>query len=946
MGWLLNSQRAERELLKFILDVQTPAQEPKGLSMVDDPNPSGAMASQPLLEELYNRWRQDPKSVDSTWRYFFDGMDFALQRPAAKELQAPSDLRIYHLIEAYRTYGHLIARFNPIDPSPITQVPQLRLDYLGFQESELALPFPTCGLLTQDEAPLSEIISALRDIYCAGMGIEYMGLQSPEMESWIQQQIEPSRGSPDLSIDRKKLLLQWLNQAELFELFLHTKYVGQKRFSLEGGETLIPILHTIMEEGAKEGMTNFVIGMAHRGRLNVLANILNKSYSNIFHEFEDTLVEASFEGTGDVKYHKGFSADVKTSTNRAVHISLPANPSHLESIDPVVEGQTRAKQVQRGDDKTMSQVIPILIHGDASVAGQGVVYETLQLCNLPGYGVGGTIHLVINNQIGFTTTPREARSTRYCTDIARAFSAPVFHVNAEDPEKCVQAAIMAIQLRHRFHCDVFIDLNCYRKYGHNESDEPAFTQPLEYKLIRGKQSVREVYRDALIQQGVVERQIAEQLETEFKQQLQTELDLVQSLKTEPTKDTATAEWKAIRQVNRTEDRFVKIPTEVSPAQLRQLTKLFTTPPEGFTVHRKIERHLEERLAMIEGDSKQKKINWGLGEYLAYASLLWEGVHVRLSGQDCRRGTFSHRHAMWVDQETGAKYFPLSRLKEGQGRFDVFNSPLSEFAVLGFEFGYSLSYHNALVVWEAQFGDFANGAQVIIDQYLATSEQKWDRMSGLVLLLPHGYEGQGPEHSSARIERFLQLAGHDNIRVVNPTTPAQIFHLLRRQMLRQSRKPLVIFTPKGLFGHPECVSSLDEFTSGQFQEILDDPNPPKKARRLLLCSGRVFYDLTAERTKRKADDIAIIRVEQLYPLHIELLRQIMSRYQGVEDVCWVQEEPENMGAWDHLKPQLSHLLHGRELLFIGRERSASPAAGSHKKHQSQKAAIMDTAFGRR
>jgi 2-oxoglutarate dehydrogenase E1 component len=900
------------------------------------------IANADYIEEQHRRYLENPESVDLSWRRFFEGVHFASEVGFES---AGGDDRVYNLIHAYRLYGHLLARVNPIDPHPALEVAELVLERLGFKQEELQHNFPTCGLLPQESAPLHEIIDRLREIYCRNIGIEYMDMRNQEMEQWIQEKIEPTLFRPELTIDEKRQILEFLNQSELFEIFLHTKYVGQKRFSIEGGETLIPMMNALIERGAKSGVKEFTIGMAHRGRLNVLCNILKKSYAHLFHEFEGTAPPVSFEGSGDVKYHKGYSADIETREGEKVHLCLTANPSHLEAVNTVVQGRARAKQILKDDDVEKRRVIPILIHGDSAISGQGVVYEGFQLSRLPGYGVGGTIHIVINNQIGFTTLPKDSRSTYYCTDIAKAFSAPVFHVNGEDPEGCVYACLLAMELRQMIHCDVVIELNCYRKYGHNEGDEPAFTQPVEYQLIRKKSSVREIYRDQLIQQGVLEREMAEQLEAEFRQELQAELDRLDQFKTAPAKNGKSADWDEIQKATPAL-LFEPAATAVDSKIIREVTAAFCKVPEGFHIHRKVERLAKERLEAVSGDPAAKTIDWGLAEHLAFGTLLWEGWHVRLSGQDSRRGTFSHRHALWVDQIDARKYFPLSNLKKGQGRFDVFNSPLSEYGVLGFEFGYSLSYPKALVMWEAQFGDFANGAQIIIDQFLCSGEEKWGRFSGLTLLLPHGYEGQGPEHSSGRIERFLQLAGGDNIQVVNPTTPAQLFHLLRRQVVRPIRKPLIIFTPKANLRHQLCVSSVDELSRGTFREVLDDPQPPKKARQLAFCSGKVFYDLLEEREKRKVGDVAIVRIEQFYPFDQQGVAEMAKRYSGAERVCWVQEEPSNMGGWEFLRPRLAELLpKGIELTYIGRERSASPATGSAKKHHAEVAQFMDQLFGR-
>jgi 2-oxoglutarate dehydrogenase E1 component len=884
-----------------------------------------------FVDQIYANYLANKKSVDPSWRRYFD----TLEQPAlvsSIQAEASADLRVFNLIEAYRTFGHLMAKINPIATHENPEPHQLKLETLGFKTEELDHSFPTCGLMKQARATLKEMIDTLKAIYCDRIGVEYMGMQSPELEQWLQQRIEPTRFKHELTIDQKRMILQHLNKSELFETFIHTKYVGQKRFSLEGSETLIPMLEALIESGAESGLEEFVLGMAHRGRLNVLSNILNKSYADIFSEFEEGYIPESFEGSGDVKYHKGFYSETETIGGHKVKIVLNPNPSHLEAVNAVVEGQTLAKQIQRQDEKK-EKVLPILVHGDAAVAGQGVVYETLQLFGLPGYSTGGTIHIVINNQIGFTTLPRDARSTNYCTDIARAFGAPVFHVDAEDPEGCTYATILALQIRQKFHCDVFLDLNSYRKYGHNETDEPAFTQPLEYQIIRQKKPIREIYRDELIHQGVVEKKLAEALEEEFKKGLQEALKLAKS--TDKVKPTI----QKLANSNE-EDPFKKVETGVSKEVLVDLAKRFCTVPSGFNIHPKLQNLLKERLSMVGN----KPVDWGMGEMMAYASLLWQGIPVRISGQDCGRGTFSHRHGLWMDQTVERAYFSLQHLKPDQGRFDLINSPLSEYAVLGFEFGYSIASPETLVIWEAQFGDFSNGAQVIIDQFIASGEQKWGQRSGLTLLLPHGYEGQGPEHSSARLERFLQLSGNDNWQIVYPTLPAQLFHLLRRQMLRPWRKPLIIFSPKGLLRHPDCVNSIEDFTKGTFQEILDDPKKMEKVNTLIFCSGRVYYDLMAERAKAIRDDLAIVRIEQLYPLDQEKIKELIRKYSDVTDYLWVQEEPANMGGWDFIRPLLSELLpNNRPLRFRGRARSASPAVGSHALHKKEYEMLMKKIF---
>lgn len=902
-------------------------------------------ANADLAEELYKEYVHSPGVLAPSWQQAFHQVDAEAGSVAkekkrfAKEvqLQGGGDDRIVRLIDAYRKYGHLLAKVNPIATHPASMPDALKLDLLGFGEDELSSLFATCGLLPKDKAALSEIIHVLQSIYSDRVGIEYVDVHSKDLERWIQSKIEPAGFIADLPMEKKRMILDHLNRSELFESFLHTKYVGQKRFSIEGGETLIPVLAEIINKGSDLGAVEVVLGMAHRGRLNVLSNIMNKSYSEIFFEFEEGYIPESFEGTGDVKYHKGYCSEIKTNSGRKVIISLTPNPSHLESVDPVVEGQARGKQFLNNDTLDRLTVVPILIHGDAAISGQGVVYETMQMWNLPGYSTGGTIHIVINNQIGFTTLPKDSRSTPYCTDIAKSFNAPIFHVNAEDPEGCVFAAGLAIEMRKQFHCDVFIDLCCYRKYGHNESDEPAFTQPLEYQMIRKRQSIREIYRDLLISHGLVEKELAEGLEKEFKQALQNALDAKVAPKPHEVKkrgNNGCNDEKAI---------LALCPTGVPASLIKTVTERLCLVPVGFNIHPKIENLVKERMEMGFGN---KPIDWGMAETLAYATLLWEGIHIRISGQDVCRGTFSHRHAIWMDQKEEKAYFPLAHLKEKQGAFEIVNSPLSEMGVLGFEYGYSLACVDALVIWEAQFGDFANSAQVILDQYISSGEQKWGQRSGLTLLLPHGYEGQGPEHSSARMERYLNLAGHDNMIIANPTTPAQLFHLLRRQVLGPVHKPLIVFTPKGLLRHPACTSQVKDLSKGTFQEVIEDFSGIEPAEKLIFCSGRVYYDLIAAGSQRENQRTAFVRIEQLYPLHKDKIRAVIDKYKGVKKYLWVQEEPQNMGAWSFIQPALQKLLpSGFEIFYAGRSASASPATGSHAMHKKELAEIINAVFNK-
>lgn len=893
----------------------------------------------PIYEEQYEKYIRNPNQVDPSWRAIFDSWnEQPAQTEPVKEVaviyqtkkgeETIPDIRVYNLIQAYRTYGHLIAKFNPLVTEEIKEPKELRLETHGLTKQDLSLPFLTYGLMPEKKAPLLTILNALKTIYCAKIGIEYMGLQHPEVESWLQRKIEPTLFKPQLSLEQKQMILQQLNRSELLETFLHTKYVGQKRFSLEGSETLIPMLSGVLEKGDELGMVEFVIGMAHRGRLNVLCNILNKSYADVFAEFDESYVPQSFEGSGDVKYHKGFTSDVVLANGNKVKVDLSPNPSHLEAVDPVVEGMARAKQ-RLIDDSKREKILPVLIHGDGAIAGQGVVYETMQMYHLEGYETGGTLHLVVNNQIGFTTFPEDGRSTRYCTDIAKAFSAPVFHVNAEDPEGCVYVTELALELRQKFHCDVFVDMYCYRKYGHNESDEPAYTQPIEYKLIRNKKPIRDLYSEELIKKGVLEKYMAEALENEFKKALNQALKDIR-LSASPS------------DIVKETPQDVKYPsTKVDKDTLRYIGERLSIIPEGFNIHPKLTPHVKERKEMTLGE---KPIDWGMAETLAYATLLLEETPIRISGQDVRRGTFSHRHAVWMDQAVEKGYYPLQHLSQNQAPFEIYNSLLSENAVVGFDYGYSSADPSSLVIWEAQFGDFANGAQVDIDQFIATSEQKWGQKSGLTLLLPHGYEGQGPEHSSARIERFLSLCGHNNLRVIYPTTPAQMFHLLRLQIKKPDRKPLIVFTPKGLLRLPACVSTLEDLTEGQFHPLIDDPTEPSHVKKLCFCSGRIYYDLDAQRQKAQLKDIAFVRVEQLYPFDREGIQEIIQHYEGFDECCWVQEEPLNMGAWSYIEPQITPLLpRGKSLEYIGRDRSAATATGIHTAHKRELATLMAKVF---
>jgi 2-oxoglutarate dehydrogenase E1 component len=900
---------------------------------VSDPHSFLQMINVKEMEHLFAQYQRAPDSVDPSWRYFFEGMLFAGQLTAAPSV-TNKDFYTYLLIDAYRKYGHLETALNPIEEPPQENA-LLKLENFGLSQKDLQEQVATYGLLLQERAPLQEVIARLKTVYCGRMGVEYMHLSDPSQREWIRSRIESTAGTFCFSGEVKKEILVQLNRAEIFETFIHTRYVGQKRFSLEGLETLIPVLAHLVNLSGDYAYQELLIGMAHRGRLNVLTNILKKSYTDVFSEFEDYQEEGEVEGDGDVKYHKGFSSSVKTLYGNPINLSLTSNPSHLESVNPVLLGKTRAKQEAYGDSEG-HKYIPINIHGDSAVAGQGVVYETLQLQKIEGYSTGGTIHIVANNQIGFTTLPHEYRSTHYSTDVGKGFQMPIFHVNAEDPESCIFATTLAFEMRHKFGCDVFVELNGYRKFGHNETDEPSFTQPVQYQTIKKKKTIRKLYVEQLSHEGSVEQEIAKKLENSFKEELDYSLN---HLKINPTKahDKSFGEvWEGLKPPKQSEI-FLPCKTAVDQKTLETILQKGQQIPEGFTVHPKIQKVLKEREEKFAAH-----IDWALGEFLAFGSLLLDGKGVRLAGQDCQRGTFSHRHAVWVDQKSAKRYFPLQHLSEKQGPFFVYNSILSEFGVLGFEFGYSLSAPHHLVLWEAQFGDFANGAQIIIDQYLTASGSKWSRYSGIVLLLPHGYEGQGAEHSSARLERYLQLAGSLNLQVANLTTPAQYFHVLRRQLLRPFRYPLVLMTPKMLLRHPECVSSVDELANGCFQEILDDSKIPK-AKRLIFCTGKVYFDLLAARSEKGIEDeVALIRVEQLFPFHAERMQEILKGYQAKEYV-WVQEEPENMGAWSYIMPFLQPLL-DQKLHYVARKRGSATATGSHKRHQKEQQDLLERAFG--
>ncbi|PIE02437.1 MAG: 2-oxoglutarate dehydrogenase E1 component [Acidobacteria bacterium] len=894
------------------------------------------------IEALREKYLEDPNSVDTSWQYFFSGMEMGSDGSATHSgpincIGSPYDTRIFQLITSYRKLGHLNAQLDPLEIGQRDHS-QLDKELFGFSDSDLDLPFPTMGVLESETGTLREIIDGLTQIYCGTMGADYVDSCNVETELWFHEKIERNFNQPNLGLEEKRAVMQALNEAELFERFLHTKYVGQKRFSIEGGEALIPCLNAIIETLGTLGADEVIFGMPHRGRLNVLSNIMNKNYSEIFHEFEPNYEANQVSGDGDVKYHKGFVSDYQTRSGHPMHLTLVDNPSHLEVVGSLVEGLTRANQTLRKDDDK-NKIVPVLIHGDAAFSGQGVVSELLNMSQLEGYSTGGTIHIVLNNQIGFTTDPEDSRSTPYCTDVARHISAPVFHINGDDVEMLIHATRIACEYRQRYHKDIVIDLICFRKHGHNEGDEPMFTQPLMYKAIKKHPTTRELYLDKLVHGGSLERAMGREMQREFKVRLQKALDLARS-ETWLSDDKPDPEhYHAYYQVTPTSDMFKRFPTSISPDELKQIVNGVSSFPASFKPHPKVKRLFEQRIHMLESD----KIDWGLAELITYGSLLKSGIACRLSGQDVKRGTFSHRHAVAFDYETGKPYTPLDSLAEGQPKFQIYNSLLSEMAVLGFEFGYSLAKSPCLVIWEAQFGDFANGAQVIVDQFISSSESKWNRVSDLVMFLPHGYEGQGPEHSSARLERYLQSCAENNMQVANLTTPAQLFHILRRQILRDFQKPLIIMTPKSLLRHPLCVSKAKDFTDGNFKELISDSEiNPEEVTRIAFCSGKVYYDLLEYRREHGHNHVALVRLEQLYPLPCKAILDQKSIYKNAKEITWVQEEPMNMGAWSYLYYQLE-LIFKHKVTYIGRKESASPAVGSMKLHRGEQDALVKSTF---
>ncbi|HEU0200774.1 MAG TPA: 2-oxoglutarate dehydrogenase E1 component [Burkholderiaceae bacterium] len=927
----------------------------------------------PYVEELYERYLDNPGSVPDKWRAYFDQMQlvpaadgstntpdvahapivesFALRAKTNKlhAAVAPTDLsvarkqvHVQSIIAAYRFLGARWADLDPLKRQERPAIPELEPAFYDLTEADMDIEFSASNTyFGQEQMTLREIIKALRQTYCGTLGVEFMYISDPAEKRWWQQKLESTRSTPDFSVEQRLHILDRLTAAEGLERYLHTKYVGQKRFSLEGGESFIASMDEVIQRGGARGVEEIVIGMAHRGRLNVLINTLGKMPKDLFAEFEGKV--GSDLPAGDVKYHMGFSSDVSTPGG-PVHLSLAFNPSHLEIVNPVVEGSVRARQERRGDTEGDS-VLPVLVHGDAAFAGQGVVMETLNLAQTRGYGTGGTLHIVINNQIGFTTSdPRDTRSTLYCTDVVKMIEAPVLHVNGDDPEAVVFATELAMDYRQEFNKDVVIDIVCFRRLGHNEQDTPAVTQPLMYKKIAQHPGTRKLYADKLVTQGFVPADVPEQMVKAYRQAMDEGRHTVDPVLTN-YKSKHAVDWQPFLNRKWTDHADTGVPL----VELKRLAERITTVPENLRLHPLVEKVLADRRAMGEGKTL---LDWGMAEHLSYASLVASGYPVRITGQDSGRGTFTHRHAVLHDQRREkwdeGIYVPLANVSDKQAPFTIIDSVLSEEAVLAFEYGYASAEPNALVIWEAQFGDFVNGAQVVIDQFMSSGEVKWGRQSGLVLMLPHGYEGQGPEHSSARVERFLQLSADNNMQVVQPTSAAQIFHLLRRQMIRLFRKPLVIMTPKSLLRNKDATSDLSELANGEFMTVIGERQDidAKKVKRAILCSGKIYYDLMHARTERKADDVALIRVEQLYPFPHKALTTELKKYPALTEIVWCQDEPANQGAWFYVQHHLlESMAEGTRLAYAGRPASASPAVGYYAKHIEQQKALIDAAFAK-
>jgi 2-oxoglutarate dehydrogenase E1 component len=908
------------------------------------------------LDELEAEWLADPGSVPAEWAAYFSGL--APQSPEPREEGAglAGDMvhkqsRVDSLLWAHREVGYLYAHLNPLvghyspDHSYLHQEKAARYEKLspaefGLSEADLDLVFSPGRGAREEPAPLREILEAFRQTYCRSIGVEFLHIQDQDMRTWIIQRMEPTRNTPELTLAQKRVILDDLIEAEEFEHYLHTTFIGQKRFSLEGAEAVVPALHFLVNTAHESGIEELVIGMTHRGRLTVLNRILNKPLEEIFTEFEDNHRPGMFGGTGDVKYHLGYETRHAHADGTSVHITLVPNPSHLEAVGPVVEGIARATQRKRGDTEKRRRVVPVILHGDAAFSGQGVVAETLNLSQLRGYRTGGTIHIVINNQIGFTTSSKDARSTFFPTDVAKMMPVPILHVNGDDPEAVVHVMKLALEFRQTFSADVVVDIFCYRRYGHNEGDEPSFTHPRMYDLIRDHPSVASLYGPTCDAAGVMAARDQEAKRESFRASLRAALKTARVDPPEPTlKPFQGGDWVGMR----SEYRSDPVETGVGEEILRRVAGALCSVPPGFAIHPKLQRILDARRAQLE---KEGTVDWAFAESLAFGTLLLEGTGVRLSGQDSARGTFSQRHSVWWDVKSPqpAPHIPLNALAAGQPQFSVYDSPLSEYSILAFEYGYSTVQPRMLVIWEAQFGDFANGAQVIIDNFIAPGQSKWYRSTGLVMLLPHAFEGQGPEHSDAHLERYLQLCAEGNLQVCNITTPANYFHALRRQVRRDFRTPLVVMAPKSLLRHPEALSPLAELAAGSFREVIDDAPAYQGATRVCFASGKVYYDLAARRRESRATDVALVRVEQLYPFPAEELRAVRERYSRARELVWVQEEPRNRGAWSTVSGLARELFPDEELAYAGRRAAASPAPGSHRLDHQEQEELVAAALG--
>ncbi len=887
------------------------------------------------IEELYQKYRQDPCSIDTSWHHFFQGFDLARRdysHPESESLTFDEEFRVINLINGYRKRGHLFTETNPVRTRR-KYFPTLDLENYGLSDANLETSYHAASEIGCGKALLRDIVEYLKSTYCGHIGSEFMFIRNPEKTSWLTHRIESGQNRAQFSPEEKKKIYHHLKEAVGFEKFIHNKFVGQKRFSLEGAEILIPALNDLVDRGSKLGVMEFNIGMAHRGRLNVLANVLKKPMGNIFKEFEGESYEDRIS-LGDVKYHLGYGNTIKTDDDKTVILNIVPNPSHLESSAPIIEGVSRARldQIYGGD---MNKLVPIIIHGDAAIAGQGVVYEVIQMSELEGYKTGGTIHLVINNQIGFTTGYVDGRSSTYCTDVGKVTKAPIWHVNGDDVEGLVHVIRMALEYRQMFHTDVFIDILVYRKYGHNEGDEPRFTQPLLYKNIARHPNPRDLYGQDLVENGILKKNEMTAFEETFDSLLDEQLNTSREKNKVSIQQFLEAEWQGMEYSTQIEFEEPK-PSGVHRKTLDRIAKQITTLPADLGFFKKTVKLIEDRASAYNDN----RVDWALGELLAYGSLLLDSHSVRISGQDSVRGTFSHRHAGIVMEKTTEIYIPLKYLGEDQATFEIFNSPLNEYGVLGFEYGYSMASPQSLNIWEAQFGDFVNVAQVILDQYISSAEEKWGMMNGLVLYLPHGFEGQGPEHSSARIERFLSLAARRNMHIINPTTPANLFHALRNHMMKKSRVPLIVFTPKSLLRHPQCISTVDDLENNRFQPIYDDENTDvDEVRRVVLCSGKIYYDLLARKQNLGVKDIALVRLEQIFPFPEKRIIQLLKKYRNNMLTLWVQEEPENMGAWFYIRNTLKNV----EIIPVTRQPSGSPATGLFKLHEISQKEIIDKVF---